>query len=152
MVEAEPQTVIRLDTPAGLIATVETEGTRARAVTIENVEFRNRTRCGVRCRTGHPTHDMAFGEISREPLISTTNSAPNFGPQSGDALLDIGMRIMDAINATPLPSTQNPAIDHVHHVQLLHPAAPHSHFARMVIHPGVRPLAVRHGNALASRN
>ena len=39
MVEVtEPQTVIRLDTPAGLvIATVETEGTRARAVTIENV-------------------------------------------------------------------------------------------------------------------
>mgnify|MGYP001181932641 CR=1 FL=1 len=143
MVEVtEPQTVIRLDTPAGLvIATVETEGTRARAVTIENVpSFVTELDAAVEVPgLGTVTYDMAFGGNFYAIVdLDTIDTAPTFGPQSSDALLDIGMRIMDAINSHSAPvHPENPAIDHVHHVQLVArgSTAQHSRHA-MVIHPG----------------
>lgn len=144
MVEVrEPETVIRLDTPAGLvIARVHVEGTRARSVTIENVpsfvtELDSRVEVpGL----GSVVYDMAFGGnfYAIVDLATLGGRAPHFDRRAPQGLLDTGMAIMDAINATNPPvHPENPAIDHVHHVQLVAPGstAQHSRHA-MVIHPG----------------
>lgn len=138
----EPQTIIRLDTPAGLvIATVDVEGTRARAVTIENVpSFVTELDAIVDVPgVGHVTYDMAFGgNFYAIVQLESMDSAPAFEREHKDQLLDLGMRIMTAINEqSPPVHPLNPAIDHVHHVQLVAPGstADHSRHA-MVIHPG----------------
>lgn len=138
----EPETTIRLDTPAGLvIATVDVEGTRARAVTIENVpSFVTELDAGVAVPgIGQVGYDMAFGGNFYAIVdLDSIATAPEFGREHKDALLDFGMRIMDAINEQSPPiHPLNPAIDHVHHVQLVAPGstAQHSRHA-MVIHPG----------------
>ena len=143
MVEiVEPTTTIRLDTPAGLvIATVQVEGTRARSVTIENVpSFVSQLDATVEVPgIGAVTYDMAFGgNFYAIVELGSIEGAPDFGRQSGNELLDLGMRIMAAINdESPPVHPLNPAIDHVHHVQLVAPGstAAHSRHA-MVIHPG----------------
>ena len=143
MVEVtEPRTVIRLDTPAGLvIATVDVEGTRARAVTIENVpSFVTALDATVDVPTiGRVHYDMAFGgNFYAIVELDSIPDAPEFGRDNAGALLEIGMSIMTAINEhAPPVHPLNPAIDHVHHVQLVAPGstARHSRHA-MVIHPG----------------
>lgn len=139
----EPETVIRLDTPAGLvIARVHVEDGRARSVTIENVpSFVTELDAQVDVPgLGTVTYDMAFGGnfYAIVELASLGEGAPAFDRHAPGGLLDVGMRIMDAINATSPPvHPENPAIDHVHHVQLVAPGstAKHSRHA-MVIHPG----------------
>lgn len=138
----EPQTVIRLDTPAGLvIATVDVEGTRARTVTIENVpSFVTELDASIEVPgIGQVHYDMAFGgNFYAIVELESISTAPPFGRENAGALLDLGMRIMNAINATSPPMHPlNPLIDHVHHVQLVAPGstAAHSRHA-MVIHPG----------------
>ena len=143
MVEVrEPQTQIRLDTPAGLVvATVDVEGTRARAVTIENVpSFVTQLDARVDVPgIGTITYDMAFGgNFYAIVQLDSIDGAPTFGREHADELLALGMRIMGAINEqSPPMHPLNPAIDHVHHVQLVAPGstARHSRHA-MVIHPG----------------
>ena len=139
---AEPQTVIRLDTPAGLvIATVDVEGTCARGVTIENVpSFVTELDATVNVPgLGEVPYDMAFGGNFYAIVdLDAITSAPEFGRENAEELLDVGMRIMSAINEqSPPRHPENPAIDHVHHVQLVAPGstARHSRHA-MVIHPG----------------
>lgn len=139
----EPETVIRLDTPAGLvIARVHVEGGRARSVTIENVpSFVTQLDAQVQVPgMGTVHYDMAFGGnfYAIVELASLKDRAPEFNRQSPAALMQTGMRIMQAINETSPPvHPENPAIDHVHHVQLVAPGstAQHSRHA-MVIHPG----------------
>ena len=138
----EPTTTIRLDTPAGLVtATVQVEGTRARSVTIENVpSFVTQLDGTVEVSGfGAVAYDMAFGgNFYAIVELDSIEGAPDFGRQNGNELLDFGMRIMAAINATSPPvHPLNPTIDHVHHVQLVAPGstAAHSRHA-MVIHPG----------------
>lgn len=143
MVEVtEPETIIRLDTPAGLvIATVAVEGGRARAVTIENVpSFVTQLDASVDVSgIGRVEYDMAFGgNFYAIVQLDSIDSAPDFGRENKDQLLELGMRIMTAINEqSPPVHPLNPAIDHVHHVQLVSPGstAQHSRHA-MVIHPG----------------
>ncbi|HEV8024953.1 MAG TPA: proline racemase family protein, partial [Candidatus Nanopelagicales bacterium] len=144
MVEVnEPETVIRLDTPAGLVvARVQVDGGRARSVTIENVpSFVTELDAHVHVPgIGTITYDMAFGGnfYAIVQLDSLGDAAPAFDRTNASALLDLGMRIMTAINDSSPPSHPlNPAIDHVHHVQLVAPGstAQHSRHA-MVIHPG----------------
>jgi proline racemase len=144
MVEVlEPETVIRLDTPAGLvIARVHVERGRARSVTIENVpSFVTQLDATVEVPGfGSVEYDMAFGGnfYAIVDLASLGDRAPRFDRRTPQGLLDAGMAIMDAINASNPPvHPENPAIDHVHHVQLVAPGstAQHSRHA-MVIHPG----------------
>lgn len=144
MVEVtEPETVIRLDTPAGLVtARVQVEAGRARSVTIENVPS-FATELGATIDVpgiGTVEYDMAFGGnfYAIVQLDSLGQAAPAFDRSNANALLDVGMRIMSAINEMRPPvHPLNPAIDHVHHVQLVAPGstAQHSRHA-MVIHPG----------------
>ncbi len=144
MVEvSEPETVIRLDTPAGLVvAHVQVEGTRARSVTIENVpSFVTELDARVEVPgLGVISYDMAFGGnfYAIVQLDSLGDASPTFARTNADQFLDIGMRIMTAINESNPPlHPLNPAIDHVHHVQLVAPGsnARQSRHA-MVIHPG----------------
>lgn len=138
----EPETIIRLDTPAGLvIATVAVEGSRARAVSIENVpSFVTQLDASVDVPgIGSVEYDMAFGgNFYAIVQLDSIANAPEFNRKNKDQLLDLGMRIMTAINdQSPPVHPLNPAIDHVHHVQLVAPGstAAHSRHA-MVIHPG----------------
>lgn len=138
----EPTTTIRLDTPAGLvIAAVQVEGTRARSVTIENVpSFVTQLDGSVEVPgIGEVTYDMAFGgNFYAIVELASIEGAPELVRQNGNALMDLGMRIMAAINEqSPPVHPLNPAIDHVHHVQLVArgSTAVHSRHA-MVIHPG----------------
>ena len=138
----EPTTTIRLDTPAGLvIATVQVEGTRARSVTIENVPSFVTQLDGIVDveGIGTVTYDMAFGgNFYAIVELASIHGAPELARDNGNALLDLGLRIMTAINEqSPPVHPLNPAIDHVHHVQLVGQGstAAHSRHA-MVIHPG----------------
>lgn len=136
----EPETVIRLDTPAGLVtARVRVEGSRARSVTIENVPSFVTELDGTAEVPGLGTvdYDMAFGG-NFYAIVSLEDFDVPFGREHAAQLMSTGLAIMNAINATSPPvHPLNPAINHCHHVQLVAPGstAHHSRHA-MVIHPG----------------
>ncbi len=141
MVEVtEPETVIRLDTPAGLvIARVQVEGTRAKSVTIENVaSFVTELDAHVDVPgIGDVRYDMAYGG-NFYAIVELSELGREFGKEHAPELLELGLAIMHAINSTNPPvHPENPAIDHVHHVQLVAAGstAQHSRHA-MAIYPG----------------
>ena len=141
MVEVtEPETVIRLDTPAGLvIARVQVEGTRARSVTIENVpSFVTELDAIVEVPgIGQVRYDMAYGG-NFYAIVELSELGQEFGKEHAPQLLKLGLAIMNAINEINRPiHPENPAIDHVHHVQLIATSstAQHSRHA-MAIYPG----------------
>lgn len=141
MVElTEPETVIRLDTPAGLvIARVQVEGTRAKSVTIENVaSFVTELDAHVDVPgIGDVRYDMAYGG-NFYAIVELSELDQEFGKEHAPELLELGLAIMHAINSTNPPvHPENPAIDHVHHVQLVAAGstAQHSRHA-MAIYPG----------------
>jgi len=136
----EPETVIRLDTPAGLvIARVQVEGTRAKSVTIENVpSFVTELDAHVDVPgIGDVRYDMAYGG-NFYAIVELSELGREFGKEHAPELLELGLAIMHAINSTNPPvHPENPAIDHVHHVQLVAAGstAQHSRHA-MAIYPG----------------
>ena len=141
MVEAtEPETVIRLDTPAGLvIARVHVEGTRAKSVTIENVpSFVTELDAIVEVPgVGAVRYDMVYGG-NFYAIVELGELGREFGKEHAPELLELGLSIMSAINTTNPPTPpENPAIDHVHHVQLV-AADSTAQFSRhaMAIYPG----------------
>ena len=141
MVEVtEPVTVIRLDTPAGLvIARVQVEGTQAKSVTIENVpSFVTELDAIVEVPgIGEVRYDMAYGG-NFYAIVELSELGQEFGKEHAPELLELGLSIMNAINDTNPPvHPENPAIDHVHHVQLVaaDSTAQHSRHA-MAIYPG----------------
>ena len=141
MVEVqEPETVIRLDTPAGLvIARVAVSDGHADAVTIENVpSFCERLDASVEVPgLGTVPYSLAFGG-NYYAMVELDDVELPFDRARKDDILDAGLRIMDAINETDPP--RHPVIaglDHVHHVEFIAPGsdARHSRHA-MAIHPG----------------
>ena len=141
MVEVtEPVTVIRLDTPAGLvIARVQVEGTRAKSVTIENVpSFVTELDAIVEVPgIGAVRYDMVYGG-NFYAIVELSELGQEFGKEHAPELLELGLSIMNAINDTNPPvHPENPAINHVHHVQLVaaDSTAQHSRHA-MAIYPG----------------
>jgi proline racemase len=141
MVEAtEPETVIRLDTPAGLvIARVHVEGTRAKSVTIENVpSFVTEYDAIVEVPgVGAVRYDMVYGG-NFYAIVELGELGREFGKEHAPELLELGLSIMNAINTTNPPThPENPAIDRVHHVQLV-AADSTAQFSRhaMAIYPG----------------
>ena len=141
MVEAtEPETVIRLDTPAGLvIARVHVEGTRAKSVTIENVpSFVTELDAIVEVPgVGAVRYDMVYGG-NFYAIVELGELGREFGKEHAPELLELGLSIMNAINTTNPPThPENPAIDRVHHVQLV-AADSTAQFSRhaMAIYPG----------------
>ena len=141
MVEVtEPETVIRLDTPAGLvIARVHVEGTRAKSVTIENVpSFVTELDAIVEVPgVGAVRYDMVYGG-NFYAIVELSELGRAFGKEHAPELLELGLSIMNAINTTNPPThPENPAIDHVNHVQLV-AADSTAQFSRhaMAIYPG----------------
>jgi proline racemase len=101
MVEVrEPETVVRLDTPAGLVeARVAVEGGRARAVTLRNVPSFLHTRDAT--VAGIP-YDMAFGG-NFYALVRAADAGVEVDPAQSQRLIDRGAEIMAAINASDRP-------------------------------------------------
>jgi proline racemase len=106
MVEVrEPETVITLDTPAGLVeARVEVEDGRATAVSLLNVpSFLHEAGAVVQAPgLGPVTYDMAFGG-NFYALVDAASVGLRPEPEEAQALIDTGLAIMGAINASDPP-------------------------------------------------
>jgi proline racemase len=111
----EPETVIRLDTPAGLvIARVAVANGRAMAVTLENVpSFVTELDAVVEVPgIGSVRYDMAYGG-NFYAIVELEEIGVPFGVEHKDELLAAGLAIMNAINESQPPvHPENPAIDH----------------------------------------
>ena len=136
----EPLTVIRLDTPAGLvIAEVEVRDGHAESVRIRNVPSFSVALDQQVDVTGFGTvgYDMAFGG-NFYAIVTLDSLGIPFERAAKQRLLDAGLAIMDAINtqAPPVHPSRSD-IRGCHHVYMQAPGsdARHSRHA-MVIHPG----------------
>jgi proline racemase len=141
MVEVtEPETVIRLDTPAGLVtARVAVRDGRAESVSLENVASYSHALDQVVDVPGfgEVRYDIAYGG-NFYAFVRLEDLGIAFERAQGQRMLDAGLAVMDAINEqNPVSHPENPAIDVCHHVYLEAPGstARHSRHA-MAIHPG----------------
>ncbi|MEU6171894.1 proline racemase family protein [Streptantibioticus parmotrematis] len=141
MVEVrEPVTVVRLDTPAGLVeARVAVEDGAARTVTLRNVpSFAYALDRTVKVPgLGEVRYDLAYGG-NFYAIVDTAEHGLPFDRRSQGRLLSAGLGIMEAINDSAEPVHPNrPDIRGCHHVYLAAPGstARHSRHA-MAIHPG----------------
>jgi proline racemase len=141
MVEvSEPETVIRLDTPAGLVeARVQVSDGRATAVTLRNVpSFLYAAGATVEVPgIGPVTYDMAFGgNFYAIVEAASLGLAPE--PGQAQALVDTGLAIIAAIEAAGPPvHPEDERLHGCHHV-VLHAAGRDGADARAAtaIHPG----------------
>ena len=140
---SEPVTLIRLDTPAGLVtAEVHVRDGHAESVTLRNVaSFSYELGATVDVAgLGQVEVDVAFGgnfyaitELDKLGIDFTPGDLP-----TRQRMLDAGLAIMDAVSAQLAPKhPEHPEITGCHHVYL---AAPGSTAVRsrhaMAIHPG----------------
>jgi proline racemase len=141
MVEVrEPVTVIRLDTPAGLVeASVAVAGGRARSVTIRNVPSYLHLRDAVVQvpGLGAVVIDLAFGG-NFYALLPAKTAGLEVRPEQHDRLVATGLAIMDAVSGQlEFAHPENPAIAGCRHVVFTEPAeAGHPARAAVAIHPG----------------
>ena len=141
MVEvSEPETVIRLDTPAGLVeATVLVSEGRAERVRLRNVPaFVAALDARVEVDSiGDVKYDMAFGG-NFYALIPAASVGLEPVPANAQQLIDRGLEIISAINASALPvHPVDPAIRGCKHV-VFHAPGHDGADARnaTAIHPG----------------
>jgi len=141
MVEVtEPETVVRLDTPAGLvIARVAVEDGRARSVTLRNVPafLAARDRAVEVPGWGTIPYDMAFGG-NFYAIVDAAAAGVVVDPEQSQRLIDCGADIMAAIDAVERPvHPEDPRISGCHHVVLHEPGRDGAHArAATSIHPG----------------
>jgi proline racemase len=141
MVEVtEPETVVRLDTPAGLVvARVAVEDGAATSVTLENVpSYAHALDQLVEVPGFGPvTYDIAYGG-NFYAFVRLTDLGLAFERSAKSQLLDAGLAIMDAINEqNPVVHPEQPEIDICHHVYLEAPDSTPRHGRHaMAIHPG----------------
>jgi proline racemase len=142
MVEVtEPVTVIRLDTPAGLVvAEVRVEDGAARSVTLRNVPSfaLGLDRTLKVAPWGDIPYDLAFGG-NFYAIVELDDLGIPFDRAHKNRIMDAGLAIMAAVNEQDRPvHPDNPEISGCHHVYLAAPGsdARHSRHA-MVIHPGM---------------
>jgi proline racemase len=141
MVEVrEPVTLVRLDTPAGLVeARVSVEGGRARGVSLRNVPSFLLARDRRIAVNGHElTYDMAFGG-NFYALLPASEAGLEVDPASAPELIDRGLEIMAAIDAAERPV--HPADERIagcRHVVFTAPGqdGPRSQRSATSIHPG----------------
>jgi proline racemase len=141
MVEVtEPETVIRLDVPAGLVeARVQVSNGRARAVTIRNVAsfLYARDRAVEVPGLGTITYDMAFGG-NFYALTPAADAGLVVDPARSRELIEAGLAVMEAINATDRPEhPADPRINGCRHVVFHEPGRDGADaVAATSIHPG----------------
>jgi proline racemase len=141
MVEvSEPETVIKLDTPAGLVeARVEVEDGRATAVSLVNVpSFLHEQGAVVQVPgLGPVTYDMAFGG-NFYALVDAASVGLRVEPEEAQTLIQNGLEIMTAINASDAPvHPEDSRIEGCRHV-VFHEAGTGGADAKAAtsIHPG----------------
>jgi proline racemase len=141
MVEVtEPETVVRLDTPAGLVvARVAVKDGAATSVTLENVPSYAHALDQVVEVPGHGTvrYDIAYGG-NFYAFVQLADLGLPFERSAKDRLLDAGLAIMEAINdQNPVVHPEQPEIDVCHHVYLEAPGSTPRHGRHaMASHPG----------------
>jgi proline racemase len=117
----EPETLVKLDTPAGLVeARVAVRDGRATAVTLRNVaSFSAGTDLQVEVDgLGTVTYDLAFGG-NFYAILPAASVGLEVDPARADELVDAGLRIIDAIETTARPvHPEDPRIAGCHHVVL----------------------------------
>jgi proline racemase len=136
----EPETVVRLDTPAGLVeARVAVRDGRAETVTLRNVPsfLHARDRTVEVPGFGAVTYDMAFGG-NFYALLPAASVGLAVDPARSDELIRGGQAIMAAINAADRPVHPGDArISGCHHVVLHEPGRDGADArAATSIHPG----------------
>jgi proline racemase len=137
---SEPETVVRLDTPAGLVvARVEVRDGRACSVTLRNVPafLHAREREVAVPGLGTVTYDMAFGG-NFYAILPAASVGLAVDPARADALIDAGLAISAAINAGDPPvHPGDERIRGCHHVVLHEPGRDGAHArAATAIRPG----------------
>ncbi|GAB3944301.1 proline racemase family protein [Kribbella albertanoniae] len=141
MVEVqEPVTVVRLDTPAGLVVVdVAVSNGRAEHVTLRNVPSYSHSLDAVVevPGVGPVTYDLAYGGNFYAILPLEQLGIP-FDRAYKDQILTAGLALMDAINATDRPvHPLDPGINGCKHVQFTAPGLDGAHSRNaMAIHPG----------------
>ncbi|QJU55122.1 proline racemase family protein [Herbiconiux sp. KACC 21604] len=125
MVEVvEPVTVIRLDTPAGLVtAEVSVTDGRATSVTLTNVPSFVLARDQVVHVDGHGLlrYDMVYGG-NFYPIVEAADLGLDVDLQHKQELIDLGLRVISAINEQNPPAhPENPSIATIHHAQFVAP-------------------------------
>jgi proline racemase len=141
MVEVtEPETVVRLDVPAGLVeARVRVENGRARSVTIRNVPsfLHARDRTLEVEGLGAITYDMAYGG-NFYALTPAADAGLTVDPARSQQLVEAGLAVMAAINAADRPEhPADPRIAGGRHVVFHEPGRDGAHaVAATSIHPG----------------
>lgn len=136
----EPETVVRLDTPAGLVvARVAVEDGAATSVTLENVpSYAHALDQVVEVPGfGAVTYDIAYGG-NFYAFVQLADLGLPFERSAKGRLLDAGLAIMEAINEqNPVVHPEQPEIDVCHHVYLESPDSTPRHGRHaMAIHPG----------------
>jgi len=136
----EPVTLIRLDTPAGLVeASVEVEGGRAKSVTIRNVpSYLHLWDAIVEVPGfGDVVLDLAWGG-NFYALLPARSIGLAVRPSLYDELVRAGLAVMAAVNEQlNFSHPEQPAIDVCHHVVLTEPGDDDvSGRAAVAIHPG----------------
>ena len=115
----EPETVVRLDVPAGLVeARVAVEGGRARGVTLRNVPSFLAVRDGVVSvpGLGEVTYDLAYGG-NFYAIVDAASVGLEVAPARAAELIARGRDVMDAVNAAGAPvHPEDPRIAGCRHV------------------------------------
>ncbi|HEX8102289.1 MAG TPA: 4-hydroxyproline epimerase [Solirubrobacteraceae bacterium] len=115
----EPETVVRLDVPAGLVeARVAVEGGRARGVTLRNVPSFLAVRDGVVSvpGLGEVTYDLAYGG-NFYAIVVAASVGLEVAPARAAELIARGRDVMDAVNAAGAPvHPEDPRIAGCRHV------------------------------------
>ena len=137
----EPVTTIRLDTPAGLvIVDVAVKDGHAQSVTLTNVPSFSYALDQVVnvAGLGQLTYDMAYGG-NFYAIVPIDQVGIEFKRENGQKLLDLGLKISEAINEQNRPvHPENPDIAICHHIDFITPGeqgAMHWKNA-MAIYPG----------------
>jgi proline racemase len=141
MVEVgEPQTVVRLDTPAGLVeARVTVEDGRARSVALRNVpSFLLARDRHVELEGRVLSYDMAFGG-NFYAILPAESAGLEVDPARATELVERGLEVMAAVNSADRPEhPADPRISGCKHVIFTAPGedGPHSQRSATSIHPG----------------
>ena len=157
----EPETVIRLDTPAGLVEVrVAVAGRRGAAVTLRNVPaFLERRDAIVELDDGPLVYDLAFGG-NFYAIVDAAAAGVEVEPERAAELIDAGARMMAAIEAADRPvHPEDERIAGCHHVDLHAPGRDGADArAATSIHPGWLDrspcgtgTSARHGAAARAR-
>lgn len=136
----EPETVVRLDTPAGLVeARVAVEDGRARSVALRNVPSFLLARDGKIELEGQVlSYDMAFGG-NFYAILPAEVAGLEVDPARAGELVERGLEVMAAVNAADRPEhPADPRISGCKHVIFTAPGedGPHSQRSATSIHPG----------------